>query len=421
MEWRKEQSSTNGDPIVQQDLTESAAQPDEVGGYEVFEGFAEVTIPILADMPFARELTFDAATRYASYTHSGHAEAWKTGLMWAPFDQLRIRGTYSEAVRAPNITEAFRPATPGFERVSDPCDIDNLADDPDRAGNCATLGLPANFEANDNVSVDTLSSGNRDLTPEESESITYGFIYEPSWLEGLSLTVDFYDIEIEDAILLVDAQDIVDNCVDASGGPDGNFCSLFTRDATTQDIDFVRSTFVNASRLTTEGYDINIGYTTDVNMMGLEGNFKVDFTGTFLQELDEFIFQNRPDELNVERGELGDPVRAFRATASYAQGPWVLGWEGRYLGNQKRYARADDICEDVSPCATGTTMYHDLTFRYFAQFDAIDVEFYGGINNVLDEEPPRGIVGIDGSSGNQNEAIYSGMGRYWFLGIRGML
>ncbi len=425
IEWRREESETNGDPIVQQDLTESAAQPDEVGGYEVFEGFGELTLPLLADLPGIQELTVDAAYRYADYTHSGSAVAWKTGVLWAPFDQLRLRATYSEAVRAPSITEAFRPATPGFSSINDPCDADEINDDPDRAANCAALGLPPGFQANDNVSIESESSGNRDLEAEDSESLTYGIIYQPSWADGLAITVDYYDIEIEDAITLVTAQDIVDNCVDATGGPDANFCSLFTRDPTTQDIDFLRSTFVNASKLTTEGIDVAISYNKSLSdwtggseNSWLGGQLRLNFVGTYLKELDEFVFQDRPDEIDIERGEIGDPIRSFRATASYTVGPVSVGWTGRYLGDMKRYARGEDIGEDFSPNTAGDILYHSLNFQYFLNLDQATVEIYGGVNNLTDEEPPRGVYGTQAET---NQAVYDAIGRYWFLGVRGRI
>jgi outer membrane receptor protein involved in Fe transport len=425
VEWRREESATDGDPNVQAGLTESAAQPDEVGGYEVFEGFVELTLPLLADLPGIAELTVDGAYRYADYTHSGSAEAWKTGVIWAPLDQVRLRATYSEAVRAPNVAEAFRPATPGFSDVDDPCDADEIGDDPDRAANCLALGIPAGFQANDNVAVVSESSGNRDLEAEDSQSLTYGIVYEPTWADGLAITVDYYDIEIEDAITLVEAQDIVDNCVDATGGPDANFCGLFTRDPGTQDIDFVRSTFVNASKLTTEGVDLSVTYdktlsdwTSGSGMDWLSGRLRMSFTGTYLKELDEFVFQDRPDEIDIERGEIGDPIRSFRATAAYSHGPVTVGWTGRYLGDMKRYNRGVDIAEDGQPGTAGDILYHAINFQYFLDLEQASIEFYGGVNNLTDEPPPRGIYG---TQDEDNQAVYDAIGRYWFLGVRGRI
>ena len=423
VEWRREETSTNGDTLVQANLTESAAQPDERGGYEVMEGFVEVSVPILSGRFLAHELTLDAAYRTADYTHTGSADAWKIGALWSPFDQLTFRGTLSEAVRAPNIEEAFLPTTPAFFDVEDPCDADRIGDDPDRAANCAALGIPAGFQANDNVSIDGEVSGNENLDPEDSESYTIGLIYQPAWADGLALTVDYYDIEITGAIIEVDAQDIADNCVDASGGPDGTFCSLVRRNPGTNDIEFLTSTFVNASKLQTQGIDMEVSYqkhlsewTEGTGMAWLSGNLRVNFIANYLKELDEFVFQNRPDEINIERGEVGDPIRSFRSTLSYQHGNLTLGWEGRFVGNQKRYARGDDICEDTSPCNTGDTLYHDLSARYLLPLEGVDVEVYGGINNVTDEEPPRSLLGVE-----TNEAIYDPIGRYYFFGVRGRL
>src|SRR5690606_30115468 len=116
-----------------------------------------------------------------------------------------------------NIAEAFTPLSPNFARLADPCDADSLDDDPDRAANCAALGMPAGFEANDNASIEISIGGNPELEPETSESYTAGIIFAPSYIKNFFITLDFYKIEIEDAIIDVLAQDIADNCVDATG------------------------------------------------------------------------------------------------------------------------------------------------------------------------------------------------------------
>ncbi|HEX7037189.1 MAG TPA: TonB-dependent receptor [Pseudomonadales bacterium] len=423
VEWRREVTSTDGDALVQANLTETAAQPDQSGGFEVFEGFVEISLPLISGRFLAEDLSVDAAFRTADYTHSGRADAWKVGLLWSPFDEVTVRGTMSEAVRAPNIEEAFLPATATFFSIDDPCDADIIGNDPDRAANCAALGIPAGFQANDNVSVDGEISGNEDLDAEDSESFTAGIIYQPEWLDGFSVTVDYYDIEITDAIIDVDSQDILNNCVDSTGGPDTTFCSLITRDPTTNDITFITSTFVNAARLETEGIDLEVGYqktladwTEGTAVDWLSGELRFTFNGNYIRELNTFAFQDRPDEIDIERGEIGDPIRSFRATAWYVHGSWSVGWEGRYIGDSKRYARGQDICEDMAPCTTGTTMYHDLHGRWLLPISDMDLEVYGGINNVTDEDPPRGLLGTE-----VDEAIYDPIGRYYFFGLRATL
>jgi outer membrane receptor protein involved in Fe transport len=420
LEWREEKTSTDGDALVQADLTESSAQPDQDGGYKVSEAFVEVTVPLLADKFLVDTLSLDAAFRTADYSHAGTANAWKVGAIWAPISQLRFRGTISEAVRAPNIVEAFLPATPVFADVDDPCDVDSLNDDPERASNCAALGLPANFEAADNASVVGEDSGNPNLDPEESRSYTLGLVYQPTWAPGLSLTVDYYDIEITDAITSVDPQDIIENCVDAAGGPDSNFCSLFTRDPVSQDIDFVRSTFVNASKLETQGIDVELRYTQRLSdltansaMSWLSGTLTGSFTGTYLKKLNEFVFQDRPDEIDVERGEVGDPIHAYRASLTYQQETFAIGWNATYVGSVKRYAVGVDICEDISPCDVSRSIIHDINARFFVPTETMNLEVYAGVNNVFDNEPPYGLLGVEG-----DEAIYDALGRRYFVGVR---
>lgn len=130
------------------------------------------------------------------------------------------------------------------------------------------MGIPEGFEANDNVSIEILSGGNPDLFSETSESRTVGVVWTPEFIENLSVTVDFYDIEIEDAITEVTAQDIADNCVDATGGPDAGFCAQIDRGADF-DIDLVRSGFINASAINTAGVEFQIRYTTELTEFDL--------------------------------------------------------------------------------------------------------------------------------------------------------
>jgi iron complex outermembrane recepter protein len=419
-EWREEKTSTNGDALVQAGLTEASADPDQDGGYKVSEAFMEVTVPLLADAFLADSLSIDAAFRAADYSHAGSANAWKLGASWAPIEQVRLRGTVAEAVRAPNIIEAFLPATPGFQGIDDPCDIGAINDDPDRVANCAALGIPPGFISNTSFSIDAENSGNSALDPEESDSFTFGVVYQPTWAPGLSITADYYDIEITDAIVAVDAQDIINNCVDASGGPDSDFCSLFTRDPVTQNINFVRSTYVNASKLETQGIDVELHYskrlsdwTASSPLAWLNGTLTGSFSGTYLKELNQFVFQDRPDEVNIERGETGDPIHAYRALLMYQTDRFSIGWEATYVGSVKRYNVGVDICEDVSPCELDSSTIHDLNTRFFLPTQSIKVELYAGINNVTDAQPPYGIVGL-----GPDQAIYDALGRRYFVGVR---
>ncbi|KGJ93152.1 TonB-dependent receptor plug domain-containing protein [Colwellia psychrerythraea] len=405
-EYRTESSSTITDELTKSGATTNSATPDEFGEYDVTEMFIEVSLPLIAGAFLAEELTIDGAYRYSDYSHAGSVDAWKVGMVYAPIDELRFRGTYGSAVRAPNISEAFSPQSPGFARVSDPCDADNIFDDPDRVANCAALGIPVGFQANDNVSIDTMSGGNDALTPEESTSLTVGTVWTPSYLEGFSVTLDFYDIEIEDAIIEVDSQDIADNCVDATGGPDAVYCAAIDRDPTTKDIDLVRSGFLNASAYNTSGIDVEMRYNFALDSFGAPGELHLSLFVNKLLELEQFEFQDRPDEINVEVGETGDPEWQARMSATYSIDDLSVTWQSRYIDRVVTYdvSPGGGSPEDLEQGYIPSVTTHDLSFNYIV---SENVKVNAGLRNIFDKLP----------KGWTNDAMYDLVGRRAYAGV----
>ncbi|WP_028110310.1 TonB-dependent receptor domain-containing protein [Ferrimonas futtsuensis] len=401
-EYREETSASTTDEFTKAGLVGSAATPDSYGEYDVTEYFIEVNLPLIQGMTGIEELSVDGAFRGADYSHAGNADAWKFGVFYAPFDGLSFRGTLGEAVRAPNIGEAFDPQSPGFARVSDPCDSDNISDDPDRLANCTALGMPAGFEANDNVSVDTLSGGNPDLKSETSKSKTVGVVWSPDYVENLSITLDYYDIEIEDAIVYVQPQNVVDNCVDATGGPDAGYCSQVDRDPNTFDITLVRSGYLNAAAYNTRGFEFQASYSMEVG----PGELDLSLVGNKLLELEKFEFQDRPDEVNNEKGEVGDPELQFRFTANYEWDDLTVNWSTRFVDRSVTYDVSPNggSPEDLDPSHVPTMITHDLGGSYHVN-EFVSVR--GGIRNLFDKLPP----------GYTTNPIYDLVGRRFYLGV----
>jgi iron complex outermembrane recepter protein len=422
-EYRKEDSENINDPFIKAGYSDTAPQPDASGGFDVKEVFLETRVPLLANRPYIDELTIDAAIRYADYSTVGSATAWKVGGVYAPVRDVKFRGTYSEAVRAPNITEAFLPTTSSFFDVEDPCDADDIGRDPDRAANCAALGLPPGFVAVDNQSIQGTASGNEDLDPEKAKSWTVGFVLQPRWTPNFAITLDYYNIKITDAITFIEPQDIVNNCVDASGGPDEAFCSLFTRNPATNQIDFVESTYLNASKLETSGWDLTVSYQRGIDdltarmgaLRALDGNVTLSITANHLDKLRLYAFQDRPDEVQINEKTLGNPEWKLLANVSYDQGPVRVAWKTRYVSRSVRYSRDPerDGAEAISPSQIEPVWYHDVIVRWKlpGRFDGFEV--YGGINNLFDEEPPLGVV-----QGLGDDGIYDLVGRYAFAGLK---
>jgi len=410
-EYREESSETITDPLTQSGVLAGAATPNDTGEFDVSEFFVEVNLPILKDRAFARELSFGAAYRTADYSHAGSADAWKLDLVWAPFESFNFRGTIGEAVRAPNINEAFSALSPGFANINDPCDANNIGNNPNNAANCAALGIPAGFQANDNVSIDVISGGNPNLFSETSDSFTAGFVFQPNFAEGLSVSLDYYDIEIEDAILFVDPQDILDNCVGSADGLDAGFCAQITRDPATNDVSLVESGFLNASAINTAGVDVNFDYRgIELDSIGLPGSLNLTLFLNFLTELDRFEFQALPDEVNVEDGEIGDPDFQYRFTAGYRLNDLDVTWTTRFversfLQDLSPVAQGGDTEEDQDISFISSQTTHDISANYLIN-DRFSI--YGGIRNVFDQTP-EGFV---------NNPLYDIVGRRAFFGVR---
>ncbi|WP_421930645.1 TonB-dependent receptor domain-containing protein [Phenylobacterium sp.] len=416
LEWRKEQSRNINDPLVQSGITETAPQPDAVGGFEVKEAFLEFNAPILRDRRFFHELTLTGAVRQAEYSHAGDATAYKIGGTWAPIRDLSFRGTYSKAVRAPNITEAFLPATAGFSGVFDPCEASSLAVDPNRPANCAALGVTFQ-DATDNQ-FPGVTSGNVNLKPETAETWTAGFILQPRFAPGLALTVDYYDIQIEDAISFLDPQDAADKCVD---GPTlaAQYCALIIRDPVSKQIVSYRSSFLNQAALTTAGYDIQLTYSRAIGdwsqdwwgpMKRLDGRINSSITANYTEKLRTYAFADSPDEVDRQEGELGNPRWSFISSVAYSQGPWTLTWESQYIDKVRR--NKDTSLERNDRPYVDAVWYQDFIARYKFDYGA-GTEVYVGINNAFDKHIPVGLTGNTSTT-----AAYDIYGRYVFAGVK---
>ena len=380
---------------------------NEQGRYDASDVFVEFSLPILVFQPGFEELTVDVAGRWSNYSTIGSTESWKANLVWAPVADFAFRGGVSQAVRAPNITELFGPETGTTARPADPCDvaqIDAIAeDDPSLAqnyqSNCVadfqSFGLDP-YDADGNYAfADPLSarfsgiaSGNPNLSEETADTVTYGFVFQPSFLPGFNFTVDYWDIRIEDAIQSVSPQDIVDGCYQGESLND-NFCTLFTRNTTSTSaqfggFNFIRLTDINFARLETDGIDASVGY----NFGFGAHDFEVTVTGTRVNSLDNFTNPTDLNQVDVELGEILRPEKAGNILLRWTRGDLSVGWQSQYLGEMLLGTPRVEI--DTAQTLFGAAVFqdgiwiHDLNARY----DAGDnLTIYGGINNLTHTNP----------------------------------
>ena len=398
-EYRDENSRFVSDGLIQAGLTFGSNTSGPTlpisGGYDVYEGFAEVRVPVLADMPFADFLEISGAIRLSEYSTIGSAEAWTVGARWGFADDFTFRGTYSRAVRAPNVDELFSPLQPAsIGADDDPCNPNLItAGSQFRMANCLMFVAPG-FNSTNFLSafVAGQTGGNINLNEETADTLTLGAVWQPTdnIFEGFTAIVDYYDIEIEGLIDTLAAFQIAQNCVDAPT-INNQFCDQIFRDPVDGFITGFLSGEINLGSVRTKGIDFQLRYDHDLgSKFGLSdaGQLSLSLLGTHFLENDEVRDPSAPDAITDVQGIFGRPDWIINFNADWDYKKFGLGWRVRYENSQLvRGVDFDDIEANpdfVDPSQTGDSFVHDFTVS-FQMMD--DIELYGGINNAFDREP----------------------------------
>jgi len=414
-EYRKEEAFTRPAGLDQLGITFGNAIGTTEGEFDVWEGFFEASVPLLKDLPFAKELSVDGAVRLSDYSTVGQTTTWRVGGSWAPIEDIRFRSTFSRSVRAPNIGELFDGQNQTFIFPEDPCDAENLdAGGPQREANCRALGIPVGFQQDETSgNIPGTSGGNPNLGEETSEAFTVGAVFMPRFAPGWRLSVDFYDIDIDDAIIAPALDDVLSNCVDAET-IDNSFCPLIERDPTTFQITGFTLTQQNVAALTARGIDFESSYSFDVpSFAGIAntGELDVRTIATYVLNRTDFPFQEFPDVEEREDGELGDPVWNIVNNITWRRNAFTFNYELRILDNQLLIEQDEfAIDPDIQfPFETSIEVYHDVQGRY--QINDM-FEVYAGINNITQNYPDAGLSGAGIDS-----AIFDNIGRFYYGGV----
>lgn len=412
VEYRRETSRQDNDPLDVSGQTFLNAIPSFSGEYDVKEGFVEFVLPVLADLPVFKNLNLDAAVRASEYSTIGSTEAWRWGLDWALDDNVRVRGTMSSAVRAPNIGELFAGQAQNFFAITDPCSASQIPNAPDpavRASNCAALGIPADFIADDGATREGVSGSNPDLDPETGRTYTFGMVLTPAAIEGLSLNADYWNIELIDAVSAPTGQQTANRCVDTPSGIDNIYCGNVRRDPVSNDIVFVTSILQNISQLSTSGIDYNASYT---HALGA-GQMRWDVNATRVISFNQRPFQEDPEVQTESNETLGFPKWKATLRANYALGDWDFDWSMRYFSSMLRVTRESFQSNptQTTPITAGSRTYSNLRVAYGPEMDGWQA--YAGVNNVFDRDPPVNLFGTGFGS-----ALYDVMGRSYYAGMQ---
>ena len=394
-----------GDVSAAQSLgpTPSTRLLSSSSSYDFMDYFVEVSVPLLADVPGAMELSVDMAYRSSDNSVFGTNDTYKYGLNWTPIEDIRLRYNFSEATRVPNLFELFSPEQGARFRPDDPCAANNLmtaADPTLRQTNCVA-DLVANnvasediFDAQGDYSFeDPLSAGfpgsvggNANLKPETGETTTIGVILTPRFLEGLVVSVDYVEMDIEDAILEVSAQNIANRCYD-SASLNNEFCPLISRNndpvsAQSGGLDFLRQVQLNFGAAVYEGYDATVKYDFAVS----DVDVSAALSWTVVETLD-LIEQG--GAVDNELGEMRRPKDSALLNIALSRGEYGLSLTTQYLSKQlltyEDGAEIETAMANFGPTAftDSQTFIHNIR----GSFTTDGFSVYGGINNLTDESP----------------------------------
>jgi outer membrane receptor protein involved in Fe transport len=427
-EYRRETNAYDLDDLTQAGYNFYNSIPSFTApAFEVKELFGEVSVPLLKDVPGFKDLTLTASGRVADYKGStGTVYAYSGGVDWQPIQDLRLRGSYSRSVRAPNLNELFSAQGQNFAPApNDPCSARNLATgSATRVANCNAAGRPANFDFVYTSSLEIISGGNPNLTEEESTSYTIGGIITPSLIPGLSISADYFDITVDNVITSVTAQNILNLCYDAAD-LNNVFCGQFQRAGASGgprgeipfqilEASLLQST-LNFAKFKTRGIDAEIAYRRKFSFGDL--NLKAIYTRTL--QRDQFTNPAEPGRADRFLDELGDPRNQVNFNADLKVKDVTFGYQLRWIDSQ-----LIGTFEDVNSLQGRPPQNFDFADRFlypdvFYHDIRLDVQatekfnFYIGVDNATNRLPPLGLTGVGGGSG-----IYDVRGRYFYAGFK---
>ena len=421
-EWREDEYQFIPGGLNQEGV-DGSVPPAVNASSDVSEVFTEFRIPLVADRTGIDLLAVELAYRYSDYSNSGGNDTYKYSIEYAPVDWLRFRGAYNRAVRAPSLNDLFSPQIAIFEGGVDPCDS-QLNPSQEVKDLCVLTGVPAGDIDTfvPTVELTARRGGNPDLDVEKSDTVTAGFVMSPPFIEGLNLTLDWYEIEVEDAITAVQGETIAQACY---SGLDINspFCRAITR-LPNGLIFEVLATSSNIASLKSSGWDLSFDYRND-----LPDAFGIGTNGA---EISLIGWAGLQDERTIQQistapgidcaGLMGRncsgfnnrpvPDQQFKISLNYHSGQLTLGTTARMIGEFGFVA--DDVRGEAFGNKISAETYWDFSANYYFtdnfQINAV-------LKNAFDNEPTLVGQEIAGDAG-VDVGLYDVIGQRVTVGLR---
>jgi iron complex outermembrane receptor protein len=422
VEWRKESFETVPDEILRAGDLASQTVPTlpNRGGFDLKEVFAEFRVPLLRDLPAVESLVLEAAVRRSDYNTIGAVNTWKANLDWNVVSGVKVRGGVNRAIRAPNLNELYQTPTAGFVGGTDPCWSTRNPSAAVRAF-CTQTGVPAaiinTFTPGASQGWQARSGGNPNLSEEVADTITAGIVLTPSWLGGLQVSVDYFDIQVDQAISTVSSQQLVNACYSTLDANSVS-CRAITRLPVSGQIDTVDAPLLNVASRKVKGWDIGLAYRLDaptwLSLPNKSGSLTFSYLATLQRDDTTASLPNLPVVNCVGRYEGACSGDAVRITPDY-RGLFRIGWQSGPVRAGLELQTIGTI--ELAPGAVnqnGTVpawYYLDLNLG----FDVTEkIMLSGGVTNLTDKQPP--ILGFTGGGdSNTNIPLYDPLGRRWFM------
>ncbi len=405
-DWRREAGRFLPDPITAALESSGNNYLPTAGAYDVREGYAELSVPLVSGMPLVNQLEASAAIRVFDYSSFGSDSTYKFGARYSPIRDVTLRGTYSTAFRAPNVPELYGGTTDSYDFVNsgDPC---SGPTDPAVIARCAALGVPGGDSGDASTQFLTKKIANANLKPEKANVYTIGVVLEPTVLPNFSFTVDYFNIDLRHEISTRGALTILNQCVLQNND---QLCSLITRNGEGQVIQ-INDQRNNGTQLKTAGFDFSARYAVPTSAFG---RFNLIVDAAYLQQyttIDEFGFYV-PNAGNYDN--LNSLPR-FKMNSGVV---WGLGSLGAGVTN--RYVSGFKECES-GLCASNDPTDRSRRIAAWYAFDAFVT--YGlrssagktsialGVQNVFDSSPP---FITNAGSANSDPSTYDYLGRFFY-------
>jgi len=404
--YRKEKGWRDPDPLTVLGVANTNQQDPISGSSTAKEGYVELSVPVLANTPFFKALTLDGAVRYSDYDLFGGDWNYKLGADWVINDDIRLRGTYGTGFRIPNVPELFGGVSEGNLTTTDPCSRYSTSGNATLIANCQASRVPANY-VQLGTTILTTVGGNQNLKPESSRTWTIGTVIRPKGLvPGLSLTADWFDIDIKDAIRAIPGSTKLAVCY-ASANLAHPFCGDFTRSTLTGEVTYLSAQPINTGREQMNGLDLGLVYDRNVGGIGLT----VDLNVTYLNK---YVVLPFPGGAPIQfDGHIGGGNGGYAKWRGYGvitgrKDGFSATWSTQWIGKATDFnAAATDI-----GYRTPNVFYHNAQLAYEINERT---RFQIGVDNLFNRKAPYIKSFTDA---NTDTMTYDLMGRRFYVGFR---